>query len=260
MWRPDGTGPTAWLDMPISVTVERTTCVTCPHRASSTGRSWYVSCHDHGRFLPRGVNLGRRVSRTAARGPTVRCVSGPGRPTVDVVAQLHPAEWRELFREDLRLSGFWSRTGAAAAVVPVAGASAVVLGVPVRLAATITLVAVVAVGAFAAALIALGPHLRWSRLSPEALAVRWQVGEDRILTHRAGDRLDLVWTDVDQVVVTRLLVVLHLGERREVLGLPRRAATPLGESLITGWAEDSGADVVRRGRATAPATNPSRAG
>jgi len=212
------------------------------------------------RSVPRRVNLGPGVSRPGAHGPTVRSVSGPGRPTVDVAAQLRPAEWRELCREDLRLSGFWSRTGAVVAVVPVAGAAAVVLGVPDRLAATTTLVALVAVGVCAVALVALGPQLRWSRLSPDVLAVRWQVGPDRIRAHRAGDGVDLVWTDVDRVVVTRLLVVLHLGERREVLGLPRRAATPTGESLITGWAEDSGADVVRRGRATAPATDRSRAG
>jgi hypothetical protein len=176
-------------------------------------------------------------------------VSGHGRPSVDVQTSLESAEWRELVGEALRLSGFWARTAALAALVLVAGVSAAVLGTPLTLTAVTALTALAALGTFTVGYTVIGPRLRWPRVSPDLLAVHWRVHAERIEAHRAGTRYDLDWNDVDQVVVTPRLVVLRLGERREVLGLPRRVATPLGESLIIHWAEDSGADVVRRRRA-----------
>ena len=161
---------------------------------------------------------------------------------------LEPVEWRELFGEALRLSGFWARTAAAAAVVVVATAAAAALGAALVPAVAIAATALAALGVFTLGYSVIGPRLRWPRIDPDLLAVHWRVRSDRIEAERAGDRYDLDWNDVDQVVVTARLVVLRLGERREVLGLPRRAATPLGESLITSWAEDSGAEVVRRRR------------
>jgi len=185
-------------------------------------------------------------------------VSGHGPPSVDVNTSLEAVEWRELVAEALRLSGFWGRTAAVAVVVLVAAVAAVILGAsaPITVAAASTALAVLAVFTFGYTVV--GPRLRWPRIAPDVLAVHWRVHADGIEADRAGSRYDLDWNDVDQVVVTSRLVVLRLGERREVLGLPRRSATPLGESLITGWAEDSGAEVVRRrGPAPRPSTSTS---
>jgi len=173
-------------------------------------------------------------------------VSGHGRPSVDVHTSLESVEWRELFAEALRLSGFWAWTAGVTAVVLVAASAAAALGTPLPTTLAAASTALAAVAVFTIGYTVVGPRLRWPRLTPDVLAVHWRVHADRIEAHRAGSRFDLDWHDVDQVVVTHRLVVLRLGERREVLGLPRRAATPLGESLITGWAEDSGAEVVRR--------------
>jgi hypothetical protein len=165
---------------------------------------------------------------------------------VDVNAVLEASEWRELFAEALRLSGFWARTALATAVVVLVTLAAVFLGAP-RLPAVATgTTAVAALTAFTAAYALVGPRLRWPSVAPDQLTVHWRVRADRIEASRAGTRYDLDWNDVDQVVVSRRLVLLRLGDDRGVLGLPRRVATPLGESLITSWAEDSGAEVVRR--------------
>jgi hypothetical protein len=173
-------------------------------------------------------------------------VSGHGRPSVDVHSVLEASEWRELFAEALRLSGFWARTAAGTAVVVLTAIGALFLGAPALPTAAVGATALAALGAFTAAYALLGPRLRWPRITPDQLAVHWRVQADRIQADRAGTRFDLDWNDVDQVVLTRRLVLLRLGDRRGVLGLPRRAATPLGESLIATWAEDSGAEVVRR--------------
>ncbi|HEY6793093.1 MAG TPA: hypothetical protein VI248_00245 [Kineosporiaceae bacterium] len=173
-------------------------------------------------------------------------MSGHGRPSVDVHAVLEAPEWRELFGEALRLSGFWARTALAAATVVLITAAALVLGAAGPAALAIGTTAVSALATYATAYALVGPRLRWPRIAADQLTVHWRVQADRIEADRAGTRFELDWNDVDQVVVTRRLVLLRLGDHGGVLGLPRRVATPLGESLITTWAEDSGAEVVRR--------------
>jgi len=207
--------------------------------------------------------------RAAARGPiprpalpdptpghTVPTVSEPGRPSVDVRTALEAAEWRELVGESRRLTGFRLRTALGAALVVAAATACAVLGMPVATAATGAAVLLAALGSFALAYAVVGPRLSWPRIGTERLTVHWRVHADGIEAERAGHRLILVWTDVDRVVVTRRLIVLHLVERGEVLGLPRRAATDLGEELVTAWAEDSGAEVVRRRRDARPGRSP----
>jgi hypothetical protein len=178
-----------------------------------------------------------------------------------VQTSLEAAEWRDLFAEALRLSGFWARTASLAVVIAVAALGATALGARPAPAVGIAATALAVLGVFSVGYAVVGPRLRWPRLSPAARHVRWQVHADRIEAERGTARITLDWHDVDQVVVTRRLIVLHLGERREVLGLPRRAATALGEALITNWAEDSGAEVVRRrGAVLSAGGGPSRAG
>jgi hypothetical protein len=159
---------------------------------------------------------------------------------------LEAPEWRELFAEALRLSGFWVRTAAATAAVVLITAGSLILGAPGLPAMATAIVLLIGLGAFTTAYAVVGPRLRWPRIPPDQLRVHWRVQSDRIEADRAGTRFDLDWNDVDQVVVSRHLLLLRLGDQRGVLGLPRRAATPLGEALITSWAEDSGAGVVRR--------------
>jgi hypothetical protein len=173
-------------------------------------------------------------------------VSGHSRPSVDVQTSLQAVEWRELLAEALRFSGFWTRTGALSTVIVITAAAAATLGIPLTPVLAAGATALATLGAFTLSYTVIGPRLRWPRIPPELLSVHWRVMADRIEAHRAGVRYELDWNDVDQVVLTPSLVVLRLGERGEVLGLPRRTATPLGESLIITWAEDSGAEVVRR--------------
>ncbi len=195
------------------------------------------------------MKCGRTPPGPVPAGLACLTMSGQGRPSVDVHAVLETEEWRELFGEALRLSGFWNRTAGVTVAVVVGSVAAAALGLPTAPTAAVAGTALAAVAVFAGTYALVGPRLRRPTAAQERLAVRWQVAADRIEAYRGDERLTLDWTDVDQVVVTRRLIVLRRGERREVLGLPRRVATPVGETLITDWAEDSGAVVTRRASA-----------
>ena len=172
-------------------------------------------------------------------------MSASARPSVDVSTSLDAEEWRELYVDALRLSGFWARTAGLAAAVIAAAAVAVVLRQPAARTVALAGLALAALAAWTAGYVWAGPRLRFPRVEAELRSAHWRVEPDRIATERSGAPVTLEWTDVDRLVVTRRLLVVQLGDGR-TYGLPRRTATPVGEALIARWAEDSGADVVRR--------------
>jgi hypothetical protein len=174
-----------------------------------------------------------------------------GRPTVDVQTVLEPAEWRALYRQALRLGGFWTRTAALAIAVVVATTVAVALGAPWRPAGEIATALLAGIAAYTASYLWIGPRLSGlgARAAAGAGPTRWRISAESVRADRQGFHLDLSWQDVDRVVITRNLIVLQLDGHSDVLGLPRRSATRLGEDLISQWADDSGAYVLRRRRA-----------
>jgi hypothetical protein len=170
-------------------------------------------------------------------------VSTPARPSIDVQGTLDDAEWLELYRESLRASPFWSWLLILAGLAVLAAVLAVVLGAPLPWAASGAVAALGLLTTYTLGFVWLGPMLRCRRVEVAERTAHWRIGAERFSTDRAGDRLDLRWQDVEQVRVTRRLVAFRLRGGRGVLGLPRRDAAGLAESLIVGWARAAGTKV-----------------
>jgi hypothetical protein len=173
-------------------------------------------------------------------------MAAPARPNIDVHGTLDDAEWLELYRESLRATRFWAWLAIAAAVTVLAAGVSAAFGAPTGWDAAVTLAVLGVLVMYAFGYVWLGPMLRCRRVGAAERTMHWRIGAERFAAEQAGRRLELRWPDVAEVRVTRRLLALRLRGDRGVLGLPRRDATALGESLIVGWAEAAGARISGR--------------